>query len=76
MAFNQKQSGKVVDGFYDAFRENGAPTYYGPETNPVLADVIEAGVIFAGSILALSFLLIVPGFKGKSVSLTVFYGVS
>ena len=69
MTFNQIQGGKVADGTYNAFRENGAPTFYGDSISPWRADVVESGIIFAGCVLALALFAVIPGFKGKSVIL-------
>lgn len=48
-------------GFFDTFRTLPFPTLYGPMKTPVTADVLEAGLIFAIAILAVSFLVILPG---------------
>ena len=53
---------------YDAFRENGGPTLYDSNKTPVTVDVLEIGLIFAIAILTFSFIIILPGFKGKAVS--------
>lgn len=60
------QSGSVPAGLYGAFRSNGAPTYYAENHTPWHADILEAGIIFAGCILAVAFLCILPGIQGKS----------
>lgn len=52
-------------GLYDAFRSNGAPTYYEPNQTPFAADVLESGLIFAFAILAASFFAVLPGIRGK-----------
>lgn len=62
-----QHSGEVVSGIYTAFRKNGEPTFYEEQNTPFRADILESGLIFAGCILALSFLYIIPGFNGKSV---------
>lgn len=54
-----------MSGLYQAFRENGAPTYYAPNQTPWVADILEAGLIFAFCILAFSFYVILPGIRGK-----------
>ena len=54
-------------GFFDAFRTGGFPTMYPPNKTPVRADVLEAGLFYALGILALSFLLIIPGIRHKQV---------
>ena len=58
-------SGMLPDGLFDAFRTNGAPTYYGPNQTPWEADILEAGFIFAFVILAISFFVVLPGIRGK-----------
>lgn len=58
-------SGVVPDGIFNAFRTNGAPTYYGPNQTPWEADVLESGFIFAFVILAFSFFVVLPGIRGK-----------
>lgn len=60
-----QQSGRVPSGQYDAFRENGFPTYYGEVKTAWQADILEAGLIFAFCILALAFFAILPGVQGK-----------
>jgi len=57
----------IPSGLFDAFRTNGAPTYYGPNQTPVTADVLEAGLIFAFVILAISFFCVLPGIRGREV---------
>ena len=48
--------------FFQAFRDNGAPTFYTPLKTPFQSDLLESGLIFAFVILAFSFFLILPGF--------------
>ncbi|XP_053392446.1 dual oxidase maturation factor 1-like isoform X2 [Mercenaria mercenaria] len=50
---------------YQAFRTNGAPTYYDENPTPWQADILESGLIFAFVILAVSFYVILPGIRGK-----------
>ncbi|XP_052265458.1 dual oxidase maturation factor 1-like [Dreissena polymorpha] len=50
---------------FQAFRTNGAPTYYDANPTPWQADVLEAGLIFAFCIVAFSFYIILPGIRGK-----------
>ncbi|XP_067127779.1 dual oxidase maturation factor 1-like [Centruroides vittatus] len=52
-------------GTYSAFRTNGYPTIYGENKQPVTVDVLIAGLIFSFIIILVSFLLIVPGVRGK-----------
>lgn len=55
----------VPEGLFNAFRENGAPTYYGPNQTAFMTDILEAGLIFAFVILAISFYVVLPGIRGK-----------
>ena len=55
-------------GLYDAWRVNGGPTQHPPNPTPVTADVLETGFIFAIAVLAFCFALVVPGYRGWSVS--------
>lgn len=55
---------------YQAFRENGAPTYYDANPTPWQADILESGLIFAFVILAVSFFVILPGIRGKETLFT------
>ncbi|XP_060567555.1 dual oxidase maturation factor 1-like isoform X2 [Ruditapes philippinarum] len=50
---------------YQAFRENGAPTWYDANPTAWQADILESGLIFAFVILAVSFFVILPGIRGK-----------
>ncbi|KAL4239492.1 regulation of thyroid hormone proteinration [Mactra antiquata] len=66
---------------YQAFRENGVPTYYDANPTPWLADILESGLIFAFVILAASFYAVLPGIRGKErlftfirVSLSLYVG--
>jgi len=52
---------------YQAFRENGGPTFYDANPTAWKADVLESGLIFAFCILAASFYIILPGIRGKEV---------
>ena len=53
---------------YQAFRDNDGPTLYDDNKTSVTVDVLEIGLVFAICILAFSFIIILPGFRGKSVS--------
>lgn len=55
-------------GLYDAFRQNGAPTFYEAVHIPVEADLVVSGLVFCFVILAASFFLVLPGIRGKEVS--------
>ncbi|XP_062605745.1 dual oxidase maturation factor 1-like isoform X1 [Saccostrea cucullata] len=68
-------------GIFDAFRSNGAPTYYDSDKTPFMADILESGLIYAFVILAFSFFIILPGIRGKErlfvfirVTVTLFIG--
>ncbi|KAH3886203.1 hypothetical protein DPMN_010204 [Dreissena polymorpha] len=67
------RSGEVSGGIYSSFRSNGAPTYYGSIDTAWHADILQAGIYFAAATLLASFILIVPGYTGKSVSFTFGY---
>ena len=58
-------------GFFDGWRKNHGPTLYGSLKTAVTSDVLEAGLIYCGVILAFSFFIVLPGFKGKQVSVDV-----
>ena len=60
-------------GIYDAWRKDGGPTLYPSLKSAVTADVLEVGFIFAFVIVAFSFFIILPGFRGKEVSFLQFY---
>ena len=55
-------------GAYEFSRIEGFPSLFPPNKTPVTADTVEAGWIFAFLILFVSFLVVLPGFKGKRVS--------
>lgn len=50
---------------YSALREKGGPTGYPSNKTSVTADVTEMGFVAAFVILAISFFIILPGFRGK-----------
>jgi len=52
-------------GYFEAFRKNGAPTFYDALKTPFEADLVTSGLIFAFAILAFSFYAILPGIQGK-----------
>jgi hypothetical protein len=60
-------SNQLVEMAYQAFRENGAPTWYDANPTDWQADILESGLIFAFVILAVSFFVILPGIRGKEV---------
>lgn len=63
-------------GLFDAFRSNGAPTYYDSNKTPFMADILESGLIYAFVIVAFSFFIILPGIRGKEVNSTGLYPVA
>jgi hypothetical protein len=59
-------------GFFDLWRKGQYPTMYPANQTPVTSDVLEAGFIFAGVILAFSLLIILPGIRsGDRISTLV-----
>ncbi|XP_038078575.1 dual oxidase maturation factor 1-like isoform X2 [Patiria miniata] len=50
---------------YSALRVKGTPTQYASNKTAVTADVTEMGFVFAFLIIAFSFLIILPGIRGK-----------
>ena len=54
-------------GLYDAFRDKPFQTAYGENKTAVTVDVLEVGLILAFVLLALSFLVVLPGFRHKEV---------
>jgi dual oxidase maturation factor 2/dual oxidase maturation factor 1 len=44
------------------------PTRYGEAKTPVTEDVLQIGLIFAFAIIAVSFIIILPGIRGTEVS--------
>ena len=55
------------NGLYGAWRNKPFPTMYASNKTPVTADVLEAGFIYAAVILFFSFLVVLPGVRGKMV---------
>ena len=58
---------------YDAWRVNRLNTQHPPNPTPVTVDVLEVGFIFAIVTIAVSFALVVPGYRGWSVSYCAFF---
>ena len=58
-------------GAFTAFRSNGAPTYYGSNKTPFMADILESGLIYAFVIVTFSFYVILPGIRGNEVSIYI-----
>ncbi|XP_037075847.1 dual oxidase maturation factor 1-like [Pollicipes pollicipes] len=52
-------------GLYGASRIEGFASLFPSNKTPVTADVLEAGWIFAFAIIYISFLFVLPGYKGK-----------
>ncbi|BFZ17895.1 hypothetical protein BsWGS_20934 [Bradybaena similaris] len=50
---------------YQAFRQDGAPTFYEAVRIPWEGDLLTSGLIFCFGILVLSFYIILPGVVGK-----------
>ncbi|XP_022094628.1 dual oxidase maturation factor 1-like isoform X1 [Acanthaster planci] len=50
---------------YSVLREKGTPAIYPPNKTAVTLDVTEMGFVFAFIFLAFSFLIILPGIRGK-----------
>nr|XP_002123520.2 dual oxidase maturation factor 1-like isoform X2 [Ciona intestinalis]XP_018670860.1 dual oxidase maturation factor 1-like isoform X1 [Ciona intestinalis] len=68
---------------FEAWRTNGGPTQHPAMPTAVTSDVLEIGFVFAFCILAFSFVLIIPGYKGISrlyfllrVVISLFIGAS
>nr|XP_022340089.1 dual oxidase maturation factor 1-like isoform X1 [Crassostrea virginica]XP_022340090.1 dual oxidase maturation factor 1-like isoform X1 [Crassostrea virginica] len=68
-------------GAFTAFRSNGAPTYYGSNKTPFMADILESGLIYAFVIVTFSFYVMLPGIRGNEriytfirVTVTLFIG--
>ena len=52
----------------NAFRAQPFPALYGENKTPVTEDVLEVGLLVAFSMIAFSFILIIPGIRGWEVS--------
>ncbi|KAL3097769.1 hypothetical protein niasHS_000504 [Heterodera schachtii] len=60
-------------GWFDAFRENGAPTWYGENPTPVVLDLQIAGLLSLFLTPTIAFLLILPGIRRfRAVSAFIF----
>ncbi|XP_049765664.1 dual oxidase maturation factor 1-like isoform X3 [Schistocerca cancellata] len=69
--------------WFNFHRIHGFPTQYEESKTAVTADVLEAGLILSFVILAISFYLVIPGYKGKErlwiwlrTTLSLFVGVT
>jgi len=51
----------------NSFRNQPIPTRYGELRTPVTEDVLQVGLLFAFGIIAFSFILILPGIRGREV---------
>ena len=51
------------DNFFQSFRDGDAPTLYKSLRTAVTADVLEAGFIYAGLIVTISLLIVLPGYR-------------
>ncbi|KAK3608266.1 hypothetical protein CHS0354_007294 [Potamilus streckersoni] len=56
---------------YSAFRTNGGPTVYPEIKTAWQADILGSGLIFAFCIVAVSFVIIIPGIRGKESVFTI-----
>ncbi|KAL3875857.1 hypothetical protein ACJMK2_033768 [Sinanodonta woodiana] len=56
---------------YSAFRTHGGPTLYPEIKTAWQADILGSGLIYAFCILAVSFIVIIPGIKGKESVFTI-----
>lgn len=52
----------------NSFRNQPLPTRYGEAKTPVTEDVLQIGLLFAFGIIAVSFIAIIPGIRGREVS--------
>ncbi len=61
-------------GWFDAFREHGAPTWYGEENRtPVVLDTTIVSMLAVLALPLLAFLLVMPGFRHlKTISTLTF----
>lgn len=80
-SFRRVYCGKMTQGWFDLFREDGGPTLY-PESNrtPVIADVQALTVYIVFATLLLAFFVVMPGIRKErfttftSVILSLFVG--
>ncbi|XP_070564580.1 dual oxidase maturation factor 1-like [Ptychodera flava] len=62
---------------YQAFRQYGLPAYYPENKTAVTVDVVLAGICCAIFILALSFIVIIPGMRNRErISYVIRIGIS
>ena len=55
-------------GWFDAFRDHGAPTWYGDNRTPVVTDTTTMLIVMSFTVAFIAFLVILPGLR-KHVSL-------
>lgn len=53
----------MVIGWFEAFRENGAPTWYGDNPTPVVMDLQIAAILSLFIIPTFAYLTIFPGIR-------------
>lgn len=63
MADNDAMSTSDSIGWFDAFRDHGAPTWYGDNRTPVVIDTGIAAIVAVFAIFLLAFLIILPGIR-------------
>jgi hypothetical protein len=57
-------------GYFDAFRDNGGPTQYGPQFTAVTEDVLVVGLIVGFALLLFTTIIVLPGLGGKQCLFT------
>lgn len=50
-------------GWFDLFRENGGPTWYGENRTPVVADTTTVGIVALFAVFLAAFIIILPGIR-------------
>lgn len=58
-------------GWFDAFRENGAPTWYGENRTPVVMDLHMAALLSIFITPTIAYILILPGIRRYATVSTV-----
>ncbi|KRY53027.1 DUOXA-like protein C06E1.3 [Trichinella britovi] len=82
LAVHQLCIDRMIQGWFNAFRDNGGPTFYGDHRTSVLIDFTTAKIAVVFSIFFITFLIIFPGIRRRklasflSVILTLFVGAS
>jgi hypothetical protein len=54
-------------GWFDAFRDNGGPTWYGDNRTPVVVDTGTFAIVAVFAIFLLAFLIIMPGIRRQVI---------